>query len=73
MNWRRTNMGYGRNISVLNDRETRDNGLLRIPASNFFWLGSDSDSRKNISGGLDINVGDDWDGYYRGIRFSTRI
>ncbi len=73
MNWWRTNMGYGRNITVLNDRETRDNGLLRIPASNFFWLGLDSDARKNISGGLDINVGDDWDGYYRGIRFSTRI
>ena len=73
MNWWRTFAGIGRDVSVLDDRETRDNGLVRLPAANFLWWGVDSDFRRNISGGFNINFGNDRDGSFRSIRLNSRI
>jgi len=73
MSWWWTNIGYGRNLSVLDDVETRDNGLLRLPANNFYWWGIDSDFRKNVSGGLFLNIGGDRDGDFRSVSLNTRI
>jgi hypothetical protein len=73
MNWWRSFAGVGRNVAVVDDRETRENGLVKIPASNFLWWGLDSDFRRNISGGFNINIGNERDGYFRNIRFNSRF
>jgi hypothetical protein len=44
--------GYGRSLSAVDDRETRDNGLVRIPEESFVFFGMNADFRRRVNGGI---------------------
>ena len=44
--------GYGRSLSAVDDRETRDNGLVRIPEESFVFIGMNADFRRRVNGGI---------------------
>jgi hypothetical protein len=65
--------GFGRDLSVLDDRETRGNGLVRIPGEWFAWWGVESDFRRRATGEFWIDFGRDRDGKFTSFGLFSQL
>lgn len=72
-NWWWISGGYGRNLSVQDDLETDGNGLVRLPGEYFAYGWVESDFRKAVAGGFEVNVGQERDGTSRGFGIFSRF
>lgn len=72
-NWWWTGAGYGRNAPTFDDRETRGNGLIERPGTYFAWWWLQSDFRRRVAAGLNLNWGEERDGRFWNIGVFSRF